>query len=49
MEDEGTVFDSLSEKLIQSMAEVVAARAEELEKEGLWSEGLFAKIQAIGQ
>ncbi len=49
MEDEGTVFDSLSEELIQSMAEVVAARAEELEKEGLWSEGLFAKIQAIGQ
>jgi len=31
------------------MAEVVAARAEELEKEGLLSEGLFAKIQAIGQ
>lgn len=49
MEDEGTVFDSPSEELIRSMAEAVAARAEELEKEGLWSEGLFAKIQAIGQ
>ncbi|MDY3917383.1 MAG: TRAP transporter substrate-binding protein [Candidatus Limivivens sp.] len=49
MEEEGTVFDVPSEELIADMTAAVAARAEELEAEGMWSEGLFAAIQAIGQ
>ena len=49
MEDEGTVFDQPSQELIDGMTKAIAARAEELEAEGLWRAGLFKEIQEIGK
>lgn len=49
MEEAGTVFDIPSQELVHEMTAAVAKRAEELEADGMWSEGLFADIQAIGQ
>lgn len=48
MEDEGTVFDTPSDELIQEMTEKVAERAKKLEDQGLWKAGLFEEIQKIG-
>ena len=49
MKSEGTVFDEPSAELIADMTAAVRARAAELEEQGLWTKGLFAQIQAIGQ
>lgn len=49
MKSEGTVFDVPSEELIADMTAAVAERAGKLEDQGLWTKGLFEKIQAIGQ
>jgi len=49
MESEGTVFAVPSDAAIADMTEVVAERAKELEREGLWKEGLFEGIRALAQ
>ena len=47
MEEEGTVFHEPPQELIDDMTAAVAEAAAKLEAEGMWSEGLFAAIQAI--